>query len=502
LPRTGRLGPTHLTRKPERPPVARFAADIDQATISRLTGEFRDPDMERRFRLAVLADWQARFRANAAVLAGGFTALGALDYSVLGWSTAFYVLLSARLSFAALALSLLAVRFVPDRIRRYDRWTLILAYATAATFCAVIGIRGLGLMTAAVVMVSIITQLYLFLPNRPALAVAAALPSTMAFLAIFMRSTEIGSLDFTTLASTLLVFNAAGAASALRVARLERQRFATREAELRTLAQLTAQSHELANARDDANHANRAKSEFLAHMSHELRTPLNAINGFSEIIKDEMFGPAPPRYRDYAADIHRSGMHLTALINDILDLSKVEAGKLEIHDEIVAPALVVEACFRLLKDRASKARLSLHALVPPDAPQLRADARVVKQILLNLLTNAIKFTPAGGDVRVVGRRLPGGGFALAVEDTGVGIAAADIPRVLEPYGQVGAARRHNPDGTGLGLPLVKKMIELHGGTLALESTPGVGTVATVTFPAARVTAPDDRATAAPLAKAS
>jgi signal transduction histidine kinase len=317
-----------------------------------------------------------------------------------------------------------------------------------------------------------------------------------------MRSTEIGSLDFTTLASTLLVFNAAGAASALRVARLERQRFATREAELRTLAQLTAQSHELANARDEADHANRAKSEFLAHMSHELRTPLNAINGFSEVIKDELFGPAPPRYRDYAADIHRSGMHLTALINDILDLSKVEAGKLEIHDEIVAPEQVAEACFRLLKDRAFKARLSLHSLVPADAPRLRADGRLVKQILLNLLTNAIKFTPAGGEVRVIGRGLPNGAFALAVEDTGVGIAAEDIPRVLEPYGQVGTVRRHNPEGTGLGLPLVKRMIELHGGTLALESTPGVGTVATVTFPAARVTAPDDRATAAPLAKAS
>ena len=462
--------------------------DVDQPVISRLTGEFHDRDVERRFRLAVLPDWQARLRANAAVLAAGFSALSFLDYSVLGWSTAFYVLISIRLAFVTAALSLLAVRFVPDRVRLYDRWTLILGYAAGATFCAVVGIRGLGLMTASVVMVAIITQLYLFVPNRPVLAIAAALPNTAAFLAIIAQSGQIGSLDETTLAMTLFVFNAAGAMNTLRVARLERQRFATRAAEARTLARLTKQSRELASARDEATHANRAKSEFLAHMSHELRTPLNAINGFSEIIKDEMFGPVAPRYREYAADIHRSGMHLTALINDILDLSKIEAGKIEVRDDVVAPAELVEAGIRLVRDRAHKAGLALRIDLPRDLPRLRADERQVKQILVNLLTNAVKFTPPKGEVTVSVRVTADGGLDFAVHDTGIGIAAEDIPRVLEPYGQVGAVRNHNPEGTGLGLPLVKKMAELHGGEFKLDSTLGVGTTATVTFPAKRVIA--------------
>jgi two-component system cell cycle sensor histidine kinase PleC len=348
----------------------------------------------------------------------------------------------------------------------------------------------------------------LFVPNRAILAVAAGIAGSLAYIATTVFWTPAEPRDVVAIVTVLTVLNIVGAATLYRLHRLHREGFALLDIERRVNERLERQSTKLAKlaarlarARDDANHANRAKSEFLAHMSHELRTPLNAINGFSEIIKDEMFGPVAPRYRDYAGDIFRSGMHLTALINDVLDLSKIEAGKLEIEDEIVEPAVMVESCLRLVRDRAHKASLRLCTDLPRALPRLRADERLVKQMLLNLLTNAIKFTPPGGQVNVSARVTDSGALAFAVHDTGVGIAPHDLPRVLEPYGQVATARKHNPEGTGLGLPLVKKMIELHGGTLELDSIPTVGTIATVTFPSERVTADDRPAAAYPLAKA-
>jgi len=235
-----------------------------------------------------------------------------------------------------------------------------------------------------------------------------------------------------------------------------------------------------------AQSANRAKSEFLANVSHELRTPLNAVIGFSEIMCGEMLGPLHETYKDYARDINNSGKHLLDLINDVLDLSKAEAGRLDLADEMLDLEEVVEASLRFVRERAEQIGVHLDTRLPEDLPRLLADERKVKQILINLLTNSVKFTEPGGRVAVVAAMRPAGGLALAVSDTGIGIKAEDIPKALATFGQVDSSLSRKHEGTGLGLPLCKALIERHGGTLDIESEPGKGTTVTVVFPPERV----------------
>jgi PAS domain S-box-containing protein len=252
-------------------------------------------------------------------------------------------------------------------------------------------------------------------------------------------------------------------------------------------AELVTVCEDVAATRDAAIYANHAKSQFLAHMSHEIRTPLNAILGFSEIIGDELLGPVtPPKYREYAGDIHESGAHLLELINDILDLAKIEAGKLEIQDGEVDVRHAIDASLRFVKERANNAGVALKTGIDAGLPMLRADERMVKQMLINLLTNAVKFTPNGGEVAVLAALDRLGTLRLSVRDTGVGIAAEDIPKVLESFGQADNSRAGVTEGTGLGLPLVKSMIEMHGGTLEIESELDAGTTATICFPSDRL----------------
>ena len=240
-------------------------------------------------------------------------------------------------------------------------------------------------------------------------------------------------------------------------------------------------------ARDAARAADRTKSEFLAAMSHELRTPLNAIIGFSEMIKSETFGPVGSvQYRSYAEDINESGQHLLALINDILDLSKVESGVDELHEENIEVPEILESVLRLVKQRAENSRLELELDLSQDLPSLCADERKLKQILVNLLTNAIKFTDAGGKVTLRAWCRRDSGFVFQIIDTGIGIAAEDIPKALSQFGQVDSDLDRQYEGTGLGLPLTKALVELHGGCLDLQSQAGVGTTATVRFPATRI----------------
>jgi two-component system cell cycle sensor histidine kinase PleC len=250
---------------------------------------------------------------------------------------------------------------------------------------------------------------------------------------------------------------------------------------------LQAREQELSDALATAREASRAKSNFLALMSHELRTPLNAIIGFSEVLGGEMFGAlGSGRYRDYAHDIHGAGRHLLALINDILDLSKAEAGKFELHCEEIAPKDLIDECMRLMRGRAMEARLSLTAGVDSDVPPLYADRLRVKQILLNLLSNAVKFTPPGGAVRVSAERCDGDGLVLSVSDTGIGIAPEFIQAALEPFRQIASPFARNAEGTGLGLALAKALVESHGGSLQLESALDLGTTARLIFPAERI----------------
>jgi signal transduction histidine kinase len=237
----------------------------------------------------------------------------------------------------------------------------------------------------------------------------------------------------------------------------------------------------------EAEIANRTKSEFLANMSHELRTPLNAIIGFSDVIKDERLGPVgSDRYREYADDINESGQHLLALINDILDLSKIESGTDELHEENIDIPEIANAIKKLVMGLAQTGNVKLELDVSDDIPVLRADERKVKQILLNLLSNAIKFTPGGGKVTLKIWSGADSGYVFQVIDMGIGIAFEDIPKALAPFQQIDSGLNRKHVGSGLGLPLAKSLVKMHGGYLDLQSKVGVGTTVTVHFPAERI----------------
>ena len=254
---------------------------------------------------------------------------------------------------------------------------------------------------------------------------------------------------------------------------------------LRVFRDSVVERQHLYMAKVGAETANRTKSEFLANMSHELRTPLNAILGFSEVIETAMVGPINEQYRAYGANIHASGSHLLKLINQILDLSKLEAGQVELdEDEIDLGAVFLES-WRLVEAQAEKSRIRVSAVLENNLPLIRADDRRIRQIVINLLSNAVKFTPEGGQVHFTAYR-ENGGVSFVVRDTGIGMSPRDIPKALEPFGQIDSKISRKYEGTGLGLPLAKHLVELHGGKLTIESTVNAGTTVTVMLPAERV----------------
>ncbi len=233
--------------------------------------------------------------------------------------------------------------------------------------------------------------------------------------------------------------------------------------------------------------ANRAKSDLMANMSHELRTPLNAIIGFSGMIKDETFGPiGSEKYKQYLEDIQHSGQHLLELINDILDVSAIEAGAMELQEEYINLSNVVEASVRLIRPRAETGDVTITASIDPDCPQIYADERRIKQVLLNLLSNAVKFTREGGEVSVNSWLNDDGSLSAAISDSGIGMAPEDVDKALSKFGQVDSGLDRQHEGSGLGLPLTKGLMDLHGGALEIRSKKNQGTIVTLTFPSERI----------------
>jgi PAS domain S-box-containing protein len=257
---------------------------------------------------------------------------------------------------------------------------------------------------------------------------------------------------------------------------------------VRDITQWKKTEAELREARDEAERQSRLKSEFLANVSHELRTPLNAILGFSEMMRMQSFGEIEnEKYRSYVNDIHSSGSHLLSLINDLLDLSKVEAGKLELNFTAVNLAEVTEHAMTLVAGQAAERRVLLRKNIPPGLPQVVADLRSMRQILLNLLSNAVKFTDPGGQAIVSAALTKEGELKLKVKDTGLGMSDAELAHALEPFRRV-ATEGREAEGTGLGLPLTKALAEANRTSFAITSAPGKGTTVEITFPTTRVLA--------------
>ena len=249
------------------------------------------------------------------------------------------------------------------------------------------------------------------------------------------------------------------------------------------MARSERRNRALDRARQQAEEASLSKSRFLANMSHELRTPLNAIIGFAEVIQKEMLGPlGNARYAEYVDDIHSSGQHLLSLINNILDMSKIESGSWRIQPEMTDPVEIMEASLRTFRERAEGRGVFMSMAVDARLFEGFVDRQALRQILLNLISNAVKFTPAGGRIEVGAAPLDDGAFRLWVKDTGIGIAPEHIPVVLAPFGQVENDLTRQYEGTGLGLPLVKSLVEMHDGRFEIDSVPGEGTTIRAIFP--------------------
>ena len=318
----------------------------------------------------------------------------------------------------------------------------------------------------------------------PAAVYAGIVPLSVAIVAALATSKGLDTILLVVMAASAQVFFVFLANRLYGSALANLQSRAEKDALFAELEQAKANSDE---ARRRAEEANLAKSRFLATMSHELRTPLNAILGFSEVMKNEVFGPhAAPSYREYSDDIHASGQHLLTLINEILDLSRIEAGRYELNEEALQLGHLVEDCRHMMNLRAKAKNQTIRELVDDALPRLWADERAVRQIVLNLLSNAIKFTPAGGEILIKVGWTSSGGQYVSVKDTGPGIPEDEIPVVMSSFGRGSLAIKTAEQGSGLGLPIVKGLVDLHGGGFQLRSKPREGTEVIVTFPAERV----------------
>ena len=363
--------------------------------------------------------------------------------------------------------------FVACEFAQSTTWSvLLLAAAAPARTFALFGV---------VIVAAVTTMLAATVPSA---ALAGVVPLVLAALSLLAFSRDMDAVLLVTMAVGSQVFFACLARRLYASAVGALQSRAEKDAIFAELEQAKANSDE---ARRRAEEANLAKSRFLATMSHELRTPLNAILGFSEVMKNEIFGAhAAPAYREYANDIHDSGMHLLNLINEILDLSRIEAGRYELNEEAVHLAYAVEECRHMIALRARSKGQTIASHVDAAMPRLWADERALRQIVLNVLSNAVKFTPPGGEITIKVGWTSSGGQYLSVTDSGPGIPEDELGTVMSSFGRGSLAIKTAEQGSGLGLPIVKGLVDLHGGGFQLNSRPREGTEVIVTFPASRV----------------
>lgn len=439
--------------------------------------------------LRVFAQYRLHGSAGAILLAlcvGAASCLWVPAYQVTAWlsavilSCAVMVVLCRR--FLAQPAGEVKIRFWRKLLPAAEglhslSWTLILVLfaPVAAAGAKVFVMTTLLIVGALTVMLS---------ATLPLAVYSGLIPITIGIGLFFWGRSDIDSVTMALMAASAQLFFIflANRLYSSSVATIEFR--AEKDALIAELETATANSDE---ARRKAEEANLAKSRFLATMSHELRTPLNAILGFSEVMKNEIFGAhANAAYKEYSSDIHGSGQHLLNLINEILDLSRIEAGKYELNEEALSLAGIVEDCRHMLNLRAKAKGQSIREAVEPDLPKIWADERAIRQVVLNILSNAIKFTPQGGEIAIKVGWTANGGQYVSIIDTGPGIPEDEIPVVLQTFGRGSLAIKTAEQGSGLGLPIVKGLIDLHGGGFHLKSKPRAGTEVTITLPAERV----------------
>jgi two-component system cell cycle sensor histidine kinase PleC len=424
------------------------------------------------------------------VLLGSITAIAAFwidPATIIRWVV--IVLIGLAMMVATSRRLLTAPLDTPQKVKSW-RWCLVLAQTLmGACWSLVVGdLLAIDLDLArlfllfVVIMVTAVTAM--LAETIPIAVICGLLPISIRLAALALAGNSMPDVALAVMAAGAQLFFLLFS-TRLHETTLTRLRLrAEKEALLLEVQEAKANSDE---ARRRAEEANVAKSHFLATMSHELRTPLNAILGFSEVMKGEVFGPhTNPAYRDYANDIHSSGHHLLTLINEILDLSRIEAGRYDLREEALSISHIIDDATHMLALRMKAKNQTVHAKIEENLPRLWADERATRQIVLNLLSNAIKFTPPGGEIWIKAGWTAGSGQYISIKDTGPGIPENEIPLVLSSFGRGSLAIKTAEQGSGLGLPIVKGLIDLHGGTFTLKSKPREGTEVIVTFPPERV----------------
>jgi signal transduction histidine kinase len=445
--------------------------------LNRLILVFRDPSVEADFSARTLATSMPFIRSYLLAAIGIYVAFGFLDYRVAPDSVEAMWLVRYGLAVPAM-LAVYGLTFWRE-FSKYVQSALAFAMTSGglgiAAMCAILPPPYHSYYYAGLIMVAVYCGTLLGMRFIYSMSVTVGMLVVYQFISLWIN--PVSTIDYISNNFFLTMATGVGIFSSYMLETHIRNNYVAQKI-------IEEKNQVMSNLLDEAEAANRAKSEFLAIMSHELRTPLNAILGFSEMLREQYMGPlGSPKYIEYAGDIHSSGSHLLAIITDILDLAKAESGKLELCESEFDLAAVVDATLKMCRTKANDGNVRLE--FAPASCTVFADERLICQVALNLVSNAVKFTPSGGSVTIAIQPSRDAGVILSVTDTGIGIAAKDLDRVLRPFEQVEGAMSRNHGGTGLGLPYSKRVVEIHGGTLTLSSQVNGGTTVRVELPASR-----------------